>query len=107
MLSRIYLLLKELAGAKFITFIVFLVIAVSSFALLSFMVISANFNRHMEKRFASDIPADEIIVRHGKGSGFFIFSAGSSRELVAAGLRSISSIKRVRSVEPGIALSVP
>lgn len=107
MLSRIYLLLKEQAGAKFITLIVFLVIAVSSFSVLSFMVISANFNRHMEKRFASDIPADEIIVRHGKGSGFFIFSAGSSRELDAAGLRSISSIKGVRSVEPVIALSVP
>ena len=107
MLSRIYLLLKELAGAKFITLIVFLVIAVSSFAVLSFMVLSANFNSLMEKRFASDIPPDEIIVRHGKGSGFFIFSAGSSKELDAAGVKRISSLKGVKSVEPVSVLSVP
>ena len=44
MINKIYLIIKELGGGKFISFIVFCVILLSVVSILSFSILSDNFN---------------------------------------------------------------
>jgi cell division protein FtsX len=53
MIQKIYLILKELAGNKFISFIVFSVITISVIITISFLVISSNFNSYIKHNFAT------------------------------------------------------
>jgi len=107
MIQKIYLILKELSGSKFISFIVFCVILISVIITIFFITISLNFDNYINKNFATSIPPDEIIVRQGKASGFFLFSESSGKILDQQTLKAISLIKGVERVEPVIAVSVP
>ena len=74
MINRIYLIIKELGGGKFISFIVFSVILLSVVAILSFSILSGNFNNYINKKFASAIPPDVIKVKPGESKSIFLFS---------------------------------
>jgi ABC-type lipoprotein release transport system permease subunit len=55
MINKIYLIKKEHGGGKFISFIVFCVILLSVVSILSFSILSDNFNNYINKNFASAI----------------------------------------------------
>jgi len=107
MLSKLYLIIKELSGAKFITFIVFSVILLSVSAILFFNILSDNFNRYIKNNFASSIPPNEIKVKSGESKSPFLFSTGSGKELDNAAINRISKISGVKKVETVIAVTVP
>ena len=107
MLSKLYLIRKELSGAKFITFIVFSVILLSVSAILFFNILSDNFNRYIKNNFASSIPPDEIKVKPGESKSLFLFSAGTGKELDNAAINSISKIQGVKKVDSVTAVTVP
>jgi len=107
MLSKLYLIIKELSGAKFITFIVFSVILLSVSAILFFNILSDNFNRYIKNNFASSISPNEIIVRPGESKGIFLFSAGPEKELDNAAINRISKIPGVKRVDPVMAVTIP
>ena len=79
MLSKLYLIKKELAGGKFISFIVFCVILLSVTAIVSFTILSENFNNYIKNNFASSIPPDEIKVRPGESKSIFLFATGTGK----------------------------
>ncbi|HON14848.1 MAG TPA: hypothetical protein PLA51_00045 [Spirochaetota bacterium] len=107
MIQKIYLILKELAGNKFISFIVFSVITISVIITISFLVISSNFNSYIKHNFATSIPPDEILVKQGKSKGFFLFSENSGRPIDEEALKKIKSLKGVEKINPVIAVAVP
>ncbi len=107
MINKIYLIIKELGGGKFISFIVFSVILLSAVALLSFTIISENFNSYINKNFASAIPPDEIKVKPGESRSIFLFSTGSGKQLNAGAIKNISAINGVAKVDPVMAVTVP
>ncbi len=107
MLSKLYLIRKELGGAKFISFVVFCVILLSVSAIVSFNMLSENFNNYIKNNFASAIPPDEIKVKPGEGKSIFLFSTGTGKELNAAAISRISSIHGVKKVDPVLAVTVP
>jgi len=107
MLSKLYLIIKELSGAKFITFIVFSVILLSVSAILFFNILSDNFNRYIKNNFASSIPPNEIKVKAGESKSVLLFSTGSGKELDNTSINIISKIKGVKKVDSVIAVTVP
>ncbi|HOP64757.1 MAG TPA: hypothetical protein PK358_15225 [Spirochaetota bacterium] len=107
MINRIYLIIKELGGGKFISFIVFSVILLSVVALLSFSILSDNFNNYINKKFASAIPPDVIKVKPGESKSIFLFSTGSGKELNATAIKRMYRIKGVAKVDPVMAVTVP
>ena len=107
MFNILYLIRKELGGGKFISFIVFCVILLSVFAIISFNILSDNFNNYINKNFASAIPPDEIKVKPGESKSIFLFSTGTGKELNAAAISRISKISGVRKVDPVMAVTVP
>jgi ABC-type lipoprotein release transport system permease subunit len=107
MISKLYLIGKELTGAKFITFIVFSVILLSVSAILFFNILSDNFNRHIKNNFASSIPPNEIKVKPGEGKSIFLFSTGTGKELDSAAISAISKIQGVKKVDSVTAVTVP
>lgn len=107
MLNRIYLILKELAGAKFISFIVFTVILLSVSAIISFNMLSENFNNYIKNNFASSIPPDEIKVKPGETRSLFLFSPGGGRIIDTKTVNRISAINGVKSVDPILAVTIP
>jgi len=107
MLSKLYLIKKELAGGKFISFIVFCVILLSVSAIVSFNILSENFNNYITNNFASSIPPDEIKVKPGESKSLFLFSTGTGKELNSAAINSISKIPGVKKVDPVMAVTVP
>jgi len=107
MLSKLYLIRKELSGAKFITFIVFSVILLSVSAILFFNILSDNFNRYIKNNFASSIPPDEIKVKPGESKSLFLFSTGTGKELDNASISRISKIQGVKKVDSVTAVTVP
>jgi ABC-type lipoprotein release transport system permease subunit len=107
MINKIYLIIKELGGGKFISFIVFSVILLSVIAILSFSILSDNFNNYINKNFASAIPPDEIKVKPGESKSIFLFSTGSGKEINAATVKRLYSISGVAKVDPVMAVTVP
>lgn len=107
MINRIYLIIKELGGGKFISFVVFSVILLSVVAILSFTILSDNFNNYINKNFASAIPPDEIKVKPGESRSMFLFSTGSGKELNTGAIKKISAIDGVARVDPVMAVTVP
>ncbi len=107
MLSKIYLVLKELAGAKFISFIVFAVILLSVSAIVSFNILSDNFNNYIRNNFASSIPPDEIKVKPGETKSMFLFSPGGGKIIDNNTLKKLRSINGVKSVDPVLAVTIP
>ena len=107
MLSKLYLIIKELSGAKFITFIVFSVILLSVSAILFFNILSDNFNRYIKNNFASSIPPNEIKVKPGDNKGIFLISTGAAKELDNAAINRISKIQGVKKVDSVMAVTVP
>ena len=107
MLSKLYLIRKELSGAKFITFIVFSVILLSVSAILFFNILSDNFNRYIKNNFASSIPPDEIKVKPGESKSLFLFSTGTGKELDNASISRISKLQGVKKVDSVTAVTIP
>jgi ABC-type lipoprotein release transport system permease subunit len=107
MLSKLYLIIKEFSGAKFITFIVWAVILLSVSAILFFNILSDNFNRYIKDNFASSIQPNEIKVKSGESKSVFLFSTGTGKELDNAAINSISKIQGVKKIDPVIAVTVP
>ncbi len=107
MINKIYLIFKELGGGKFISFVVFCVILLSAVSIISFSILSDNFNNYINKNFASSIPPDEIKVKPGESRSIFLFSTGSGREINAATVKRISAINGVAKVDPVMAVTVP
>jgi len=107
MINKIYLIIKELGGGKFISFIVFCVILLSVVAILSFSILSDNFNNYINKNFASAIPPDEIKVKPGESKSIFLFSTGSGKEINAATVKRLYGISGVAKVDPVMAVTVP
>lgn len=107
MLSKLYLIRKELSGGKFISFIVFCVILLSVSAIVSFNILSDNFNNYIKNNFAAAIPPDEIKVKPGESKSIFLFSTGTGKELNGAAISRISKIQGVKKVDPVMAVTVP
>lgn len=107
MLSKLYLIKKELAGGKFISFIVFCVILLSVSAIVSFNILSENFNNYIKNNFASSIPPDEIKVKPGESKSVFLFATGTGKELNDAAISRISKLSGVKKVDPVMAVTVP
>lgn len=107
MINKIYLIIKELGGGKFISFIVFCVILLSVVSILSFSILSDNFNNYINKNFASAIPPDEIKVKPGESQSIFLFSTGSGKEINASTVKRLSGISGVAKVDPVMAVTVP
>jgi len=107
MLSKLYLIKKELGGGKFISFIVFCVILLSVSAIVSFNILSENFNNYIKNNFASAIPPDEIKVKPGEGKSLFLFSTGTGKELNSAAINRITHLAGVKQVDPVMAVTVP
>jgi len=107
MLSKLYLIKKELSGGKFISFIVFCVILLSVSAIVSFNILSENFNNYIKNNFASAIPPDEIKVKPGESKSIFLFSTGTGKELNSAAVKRIAGIPGVKKVDPVMAVTVP
>jgi len=107
MLSKLYLITKELSGAKFITFIVFSVILLSVSAILFFNILSDNFDRYIKNNFASSIAPNEIKVKPEVSKGIFFLSTGPVKELDNAAINIISKIQGVQKVDPVMAITVP
>lgn len=107
MLNKIYLILKELAGAKFISFIVFTVILLSVSAIISFNILSDNFNNYIRNNFAAAIPPDEIKVKPGETKSLFLFSPGGGKIIDSRAVRGMASINGVKSVDPILAVTIP
>jgi ABC-type lipoprotein release transport system permease subunit len=107
MFSKLYLIIKELSGAKFITFIVFAVILLSVSAILFFNILSDNFNRYIKNNFASSIPPNEIRVKPGESKSVFFFFLGTVKELDNAAFNRISKIQGVKKVDSVMAVTVP
>jgi len=107
MLSKLYLIKKELEGGKFISFIVFCVILLSVSAIISFNILSENFNNYIKNNFASAIPPDEIKVRPGESKSMFLFSTGTGKELNNAAINRIANIPGVKKIDPVMAVTVP
>jgi len=79
MISKLYLTMKELAGSRFISFVVFCVILLSVSAIISFNILSDNFNNYIRNKFASAIPPDEIKVKPGETRSLFLFSPAAGK----------------------------
>ena len=107
MINKIYLIIKELGGGKFISFVVFCVILLSAVSIISFSILSDNFNNYINKNFASAIPPDEIKVKPGESRSIFLFSTGGGKEINASTVKKISSINGVAKVDPVMAVTVP
>lgn len=107
MLSKLYLIKKELGGGKFISFIVFCVILLSVSAIISFNVLSENFNNYIKNNFAAAIPPDEIKVKPGESRSVFLFSTGTGKELNGAAINRIAKLPGVKKVDPVMAVTVP
>ncbi len=107
MLSKLYLIKKELAGGKFISFIVFCVILLSVSAIVSFNILSENFNNYINKNFASAIPPDEIKVKPGESKSVLLFSTGTGKELNEQAINRIAKIPGVKKIDPVMAVTVP
>ena len=107
MLSKLYLIRKELAGGKFISFIVFCVILLSVTAIVSFTILSENFNNYIKNNFASSIPPDEIKVKPGESKSVFLFATGTGKELNTAAINRIADISGVKKVDPVMAVIIP
>lgn len=107
MLSKLYLIKKELGGGKFISFIVFCIILLSVTAIISFNVLSENFNNYIKNNFASSIPPDEIKVKPGESKSLFLFSTGTGKELNSAAINRIARIPGVKRIDPVMAVTVP
>lgn len=107
MLSKLYLIKKELGGGKFISFIVFCVILLSVSAIISFNVLSENFNNYIKNNFAAAIPPDEIKVKPGESRSVFLFSTGTGKELNGTAINRIANLPGVKKVDPVMAVTVP
>jgi ABC-type lipoprotein release transport system permease subunit len=107
MISKIYLILKEMAGSKFISFVVFCVILLSASAIISFNILSDNFNNYINNRFASAIPPDEIKVKPGETRSLFLFSPVAGKVIDTGAVNQLRAIQGVRSVDPILALTIP
>lgn len=107
MLSKLYLIKKELAGGKFISFIVFCVILLSVSAIVSFNILSDNFNNYIKNNFASAIPPDEIKVKPGESKSVFLFSTGTGKELNSTAINRITNIPGVKRVDHSPRISTP
>lgn len=107
MLSKLYLIKKELGGGKFISLVVFCVILLSVSAIVSFNILSENFNNYIKNNFASAIPPDEIKVKPGESKSVFLFSAGTGKELNTPAIQRIAGIPGVKRIDPAMAVTVP
>lgn len=107
MLNKLYLIKKELSGGIFISFIVFCVILLSVSAIITFNILSQNFNSYIANNFASSIPPNEIKVKPGESKSLFLFSTSTGKELSGAAINRISKIPGVKKVDPVMAVTVP
>ncbi len=109
MIQRLYLMAREFAGSRSISLIVFFSIALSVFAVGLYRAVGDGLTAYVNKRFATSIPPNTILVSTRQPRSRFIFEV--ERE-VAAGisdsvLRRIRGMTGVTDVEPVAALRVP
>lgn len=107
MISKLYLTMKELAGSRFISFVVFCVILLSVSAIISFNILSDNFNNYIRNKFASAIPPDEIKVKPGETRSLFLFSPAAGKVIDTRAVNQLRGINGVKSVDPILALTIP
>jgi ABC-type lipoprotein release transport system permease subunit len=107
MISKLYLTLKEMAGSRFISFVVFCVILLSVSAIISFNILSDNFNNYIRNKFASAIPPDEIKVKPGETRSLFLFSPAAGKVIDSKAVSQLRNINGVKSVDPILALTIP
>ncbi len=109
MIQRLYLVLKELAGSRFISLIVLLSIALSVFAAGLFRIIGDNLENYVHNRFASSIPPNIIKVSIRQPSSAFLFelNAPASPGMSDWMMRKISNMAGVKDIFPVSALKIP
>ena len=109
MIQRLFLIMKEFAGSRFVSLIVFLSVALSVFAVGLFSIAGESLAHYIHNRFASSIPPNTIRISTRQPSSRFLFetSGPAAPAISERVIRKIRDMDGVAEVLPVSALKIP
>jgi hypothetical protein len=109
MMQKLYLVLKEAVGGKFISAIVLLSVVLSVFAVGLYRIVGDSLSRYVNDRFASSIPPNTIRVSTRQPRSLFLFEVDKPKTTVITDrvLAKMRSMDGVIEIFPVSALRVP
>ena len=109
MMQRLYLILKEVAGSRFVSCIVLLSVVLSVFAVGLFRIAGDSLSNYIHNRFASSIPPNTIRVSTRQPRTLFLFETSRPGGPVISDrvVRKIRGMEGVTEVLPVSALRIP
>lgn len=109
MMQRLYLILKEVAGSRFVSCIVLLSVVLSVFAVGLFRIAGDSLSNYIHNRFASSIPPNTIRVSTRQPRTHFLFETSRPGGPVISDrvIRKIRGLEGVTEVLPVSALRIP
>jgi hypothetical protein len=109
MIQKIYLVLKEIAGSRFISAIVLLSVVLSVFAVGLYRIAGDSLAHYIQDRFASSIPPNTIRVSTRQPQSQFLFEVDKTNAQVISDriVRRIWAIGGITEIYPVSALRIP
>jgi hypothetical protein len=109
MIQKIYLVLKEIAGNRFISAIVFLSVALSVFAVGLYRIAGDSLAHYIHDRFASSIPPNTIRVSTRQPRTLFLFEVDKPNVQVISDriVKRIWGMGGINEIYPVSALRIP
>ncbi|MBN2159841.1 MAG: hypothetical protein JW807_10630 [Spirochaetes bacterium] len=109
MIQRLYLILKEIAGGRFISVIVLLSVMLSVFSAGLFRVVGDSLAHYVDRRFASSIPPNTIRVSTRQPRSLFIFEVDRPKTTAITDrtIRRIRGMGGISDILPVSALKIP
>ncbi len=109
MIQRLYLVVKEIAGSRFVSIIVLLSVTMSVFAVGLFSIAGDSLSHYIHNRFASSIPPNTIRISTRQPRSLFLFE--TARPMASAindrVIKNIRGMDGVTEVWPVSALRIP
>ncbi len=109
MIQRIYLIVKELVGARLISLIVFLSVMLSVFTVGLYRAVGDGLMNYIDDRFASAIPPNTVLVSTRQPRSGFLFEIESKPApgISESVMRRIRRMDGVADIQEVAALEVP
>ncbi|MBP7737959.1 MAG: hypothetical protein KA369_18420 [Spirochaetes bacterium] len=109
MIQRLYLVVKEIGGSRFVSVIVLLSAVLSVFAVGLFRIAGDSLANYIHNRFASSIPPNTIRVSTRQPRTLFLFEVDRPKNVVISDrtLQRVRAMEGVTEVLPVSALRIP
>lgn len=109
MIQKLYLILKEMAGSRFISAIVIFSVVISVFSAGFFRIAGDSLAHYVDRRFASSIPPNTIRVSTSRPRSLFLFEVERPKATVITDrtVKRIRGMGGVSDVLPVSALRIP